>query len=405
MIQVIPNRTWAEIDLDVLAQNMREIRRITSPGAEVMGVVKADGYGHGAIQVSEVLLENGATRLAVSMLDEAIELRKHGIIEPILILSHTDPRRIHEVIAYDLTLTVFAYDFAEALSQEAQKENEEIRIHIKIDTGMGRIGYLDGEESIEEILRISDLPGIDIEGIFTHFSTSDEPDTAYVELQFNRFIKMTDELEKRGLHIPIKHACNSAAILRFPHMHLDMVRAGLIMYGMWPKGCPQAYQPITLVPAMTLKSSVMYVKDLPAEHAVSYGRHYVTEKDSVIATISIGYADGYARRLSNRADVLVYGKRARVVGNVCMDMCMLDVTDFEKRPEISDEVVLFGTQIIGSEKYYLPVDEISDLLDTINYEITCLIGKRVPRVYLQSDETAPDAQLYLVGIRDFFHPN
>jgi len=384
MMQVFPNRSWAEIDLDVLAHNMREIRRITSPGAEVMAVVKADAYGHGAIQVAKVLLENGATRLAVSMLDEAIELRKHGITAPILTLSHTDPRRIPEVISYDLAQTVYAEDFAAALSAQAQKEHKQVCIHIKVDTGMGRIGYLTGMDSVEEILRISKLPGIFIEGLFTHFATSDETDNTYLELQFDRFTKMAGILEKKGLSIPVKHVCNSAGILRFPHMHLDMVRAGLIMYGMWPKGCPKPHMPVSLIPAMTLKSSIIHVKNLPAGSSISYGRHFVTGKDSVIATIPIGYADGYSRRLSNRADVLLQGRRARVVGNICMDMCMIDVTDFERRPEISDEAVLFGTQTVGEHQYSLPVDEISDLLDTINYEITCLVGKRVPRVYLQS---------------------
>ena len=383
MMHEFPNRSWAEIDLDILAENMREIRRITSPQAEVMAVVKADAYGHGAIQVAKVLLENGATRLAVSMLDEAIELRKHGIIAPILTLSHTDPRRIPEILLYDLTQTVYAEEFAAALSRQAQAESKEVSIHIKVDTGMGRIGYLTGEDEVEEILRISRMPGIVVEGLFTHFATSDEPDTAYVELQFDRFMQMAAILETRGLAVPIKHACNSAGILRFPQMHLDMVRAGLIMYGMFPKGCPDAYQPVTLRPAMTLKSSIVHMKDLPAGCAVSYGRHFITDEDSVIATIPIGYADGYSRRLSNRADVLVQGKRARVVGNVCMDMCMIDVTDFKERPEINNEVVLFGTQTVGDTEFFLSVDELSDILDTINYEITCLIGKRVPRVYLQ----------------------
>jgi len=383
MNNVFPNRSWAEIDLDILAENMREIRRITSPGAEIMGVVKADAYGHGAIQTARVLLENGATRLAVSMLDEAIELRKHGINAPILTLSHTDPRRIPELISYDLTQTVYAEDYAAAISEQAQQENKKVRIHIKLDTGMGRIGYQTGPDSIEEILRIAGLPGIYTEGLFTHFATSDEPDNDYVRLQFSRFMEMNGELEKRGLTVPIKHVCNSAGILRFPEMHLDMVRAGLIMYGMWPKGCPQAYQPIALRPAMTLKSNIVHIKDMPAGQSISYGRNFITPRPSVIATIPIGYADGYSRRLSNRADVLLQGKRARVVGNICMDMCMIDVTDFEKRPEISDEVVLFGTQTIQNRKCSLPVDELSDLLDTINYEITCLVGKRVPRVYLQ----------------------
>jgi len=384
MTDIYPTRSWAEIDLDILAENMREIRRITSPKAEIMGVVKADAYGHGAIQTSKVLLENGATRLAVSMLDEAIELRNNGISAPILMLNQADPRRISEIISYDLTTTVYSEDFARAISAQAGKSGTSAKIHIKLDTGMGRIGYQTGLDSVEEILRIAGLPGIEVEGLFTHFATSDEPDYSYVELQFSRFMKMVEILEKRGLSVPIKHVCNSAAILRFPEMHLDMVRAGLILYGMWPKGCPPPYMPLELRPAMTLKSSIIHVKGMPAGQSVSYGRNFITKRESMIATVPIGYADGYSRRLSNRADVLLKGRRARVVGSICMDMCMIDVTDFETSPEVSDEVVLFGTQISGEKKYSLPVDEISDLLDTINYEITCLVGKRVPRVYLQN---------------------
>lgn len=384
MKDTFPNRTWAEIDLDILAENIREIRRITSPGAEVMGVVKADAYGHGAIEVARVLLENGASRLAVSMLDEAIELRHAGITAPVLILSQIDERRIHELIEYDITETVFTLSFARALSREASKTNKAIKIHIKLDTGMGRVGFPAAPESVEEILVISKLPGLDIEGIFTHFATSDEPDNEYCERQFARFTDIVGELESKGLKIPVRHVSNSAALMRFPHMHLDMVRAGLILYGMWPKGCPDAYMPITLKPVMTLKSAVIHVKDLDEGETVSYGRRFAASRRSVIATIPIGYADGYARRLSNRADVLFRGQRARVIGSICMDMCMIDVTDFAERPEIGDEIVLFGTETVGNRKCSLSVDEISDLLDTINYEITCLIGKRVPRVFLRS---------------------
>ena len=384
MTDIFPSRTWAEIDLDILAENIREIRRITSPGAEVMAVVKADAYGHGAIEVARTLLENGASRLAVAMLDEAIELRNAGITAPILILSQIDMRRIHELIEYDITETVFSLEFARSLSKEASMAGKAVRIHIKIDTGMGRVGFPADSESVKEILEAALLPGLYIEGIFTHFATSDEPDNEYCERQFAKFMDMVCELESKGLKIPVRHVSNSAALMRFPHMHLDMVRAGLILYGMWPKGCPDAYKPITLKPVMTLKSAVIHVKDLPEGEAVSYGRRFTASRRSVVATIPIGYADGYARRLSNRADVLIKGKRARVAGSICMDMCMIDVTDFEERPKIGDEVVLFGTQMVGNQKCSLSVDEISDLLDTINYEITCLIGKRVQRVFLKS---------------------
>ena len=384
MTDTFPNRTWAEVDLDILAENIREIRRITSPEAEVMGVVKADAYGHGAVQAARVLLENGASRLAVSMLDEAIELRHAGITAPILILSQIDKRRIPELLEHNITETVFSAEFAKSISEEALKTGQTARIHIKLDTGMGRVGFPAVPDSVPEILEIAGMPGLFPEGIFTHFATSDEPDNEYCERQFAKFMTMLGSLEARGLRFPIRHVCNSAAAMRFPEMHLDMVRAGLILYGMWPKGCPDAYKPIALKPVMTLKTAVIHIKNLSEGEAVSYGRHFTASRQSVIATIPVGYADGYARRLSNRADVLFRGQRARVIGSICMDMCMIDVTDFKERPKIGDEIVLFGTEIVGNQKCSLSVDEISDLLDTINYEITCLVGKRVPRVFLKS---------------------
>lgn len=381
-----PTRSWAEIDLDILASNTREIRRITAPGAEVMAIVKADAYGHGAIQTAKTFLENGATRLGVSMLDEGIELRRNGIDAPILLLGHTDPRRVSEIISYDITQTVYTESLAQALSAQAVLDKKKAAIHIKIDTGMGRIGYQTGMDSVEEIIRISELPGIYAEGVFTHMATSDDPDDSYARLQYARFLSVLSTLEKRGLDVPVRHVCNSGGILQFPEMHMNMVRAGLILYGMWPQGCPGAYTDIELNPAMTLKSNIIHVKSLAEGQSISYGRRFFTGRESVIATIPIGYADGYSRRLSNKAQVLLSGERASVVGNVCMDMCMIDVTNFEKQPQIGDEVVLFGTQMVKNQKFCLPVDEISDILDTINYEITCLVGKRVPRVYLKDGQ-------------------
>jgi len=394
--QYYPSRTWAEIDLDILGKNMQEIRRITSSGAEIMAVVKADAYGHGACQTAGVLLENGATRLAVSMIDEAVELRKHGICVPILVLNQTDTRRIADVISYDLTLTVYDRSFAEQLSAQAKAHGHRVKVHIKLDTGMGRIGYQTTDEAISEIMQISLLPCLEIEGLFSHFATSDEEDNTYVYQQFEKFMDVVRILEEKGLHIRLKHVCNSAGILRFPEMHLDMVRAGLIMYGMYPKGCPPPYQKICLHPAMTLKSGIIHVKTLPMGSYVSYGRKFMTQRESVIATIPIGYADGYSRRFSNCAQVLLQGRRAPIIGNICMDMCMIDVTDFPVPPKVSDEVILFGYQKIGEVTYSLPVDELSDMLETINYEITCLVGKRVPRVYLQDGKIDSHTQLYMV---------
>jgi len=381
-----PSRSWAEIDMDALAHNMREIRRITDPGCEIAAVVKADAYGHGAIQVAELLLKNGASRLAVSMVDEAAELRRSGITAPILTLGQTDIRRIPEVIEADLEQTVFSLDFARALSEQAAADGKTVKIHIKIDTGMNRVGFLPSEESYEQILEISRLPGISVTGIFSHFAVADTNDDEYTRMQFSTFTEALDILEKRGFPVPTRHICNSAGILRFPEMHLDMVRAGLIIYGMIPPGCPNPYTPVDLRPAMSLKSSVVQVKSIDIGQTISYGRRFAVSRESVIATIPIGYADGYARRLSNRASALLHGQRVPVVGTVCMDMSMLDVTDLGEPVRVGDEAVLFGKQKINGEDFCLPVDEIADLLDTVNYEITCLVGKRVPRAYVSQGE-------------------
>ncbi|MDD3959238.1 MAG: alanine racemase [Oscillospiraceae bacterium] len=381
-----PSRSWAEIDMDALAHNMREIRRITAPECEIAAVVKADAYGHGAIQVAEVLLSNGASRLAVSMVDEAIELRRSGITVPILVLGHTDARRITEVIGAELEQTVFSVEFARALSEQASAANRTIKIHIKIDTGMNRVGFLPSEPSFGEILEISRMPGIFIEGIFSHLAVADTDDDYFTGEQFRIFTEVLETLEKRGVKAHVRHICNSAGILRFPEMHLDMVRAGLIMYGMIPPGCPSPFTKVDLRPAMSLKSAVVLVKKLEPGETVSYGRRFTTERESVIATIPIGYADGYARKLSNRSSALVHGHRVPVVGIVCMDMCMLDVTDSGEPVLIGDEAVLFGKQRINGKDFYLSVDEIADLSDTINYEITCLVGKRVPRAYVSNGE-------------------
>ncbi len=385
-MQNFPDRSWAEIDMDALAHNMREIRRITSPQSEIAAVVKADAYGHGAVQVAELLLNNGANRLAVAMVDEAVELRRNGITAPILTLGHADARQIPEIIEAGLEQTVFSLDFARALSEHASAVKKSVNIHIKIDTGMNRIGFLPSEESYEDILMISRLPGIVVEGIFSHFAVADKPDDEYTRRQFSTFMEALETLAKRGLSVPIRHICNSAGLLRFPDMHLDMVRAGLIMYGMVPPGCPSPYTDIDLRPAMSLKSSVVQVKTIEPGQTVSYGRRFTAGRESMIATIPIGYADGYIRKLSNRAFALIHGRRVPVVGTVCMDYSMLDVTDLDEPVRVGEEAVLFGKQKINGKDFYLSVDEIADLSDTINYEITCLVGKRVPRAYVSNGE-------------------
>ncbi|MDD4744286.1 MAG: alanine racemase [Eubacteriales bacterium] len=389
-------RSWAEVDLDQVAANARLIRGKVHRSCDVMGVVKADAYGHGVFPIAQVLLQNGVSRLAVSMLDEAIELRRAGVTVPILVLSYTDPRRASEILAHQVTQTVYSRDLAQALSSAAQALDTEARIHIKVDTGMGRVGFLAGYQAVKEIDWIRTLPRIVVEGLYTHFASADEADDSYTWQQFEQFMSISRELDRIGLPIPLKHVCNSAATMRFPAMHLDMVRPGLILYGMVPPGCPDAWP--ELKPAMTLKTSVILAKQLPAGSSVSYGRLFTTERGSAIVTIPIGYADGYSRRLSGRAEVLVHGRRAPVVGRICMDTCMVDVSHIQDPPvKVGDPVVLFGP-INGNGPESVTVDDVADWLDTVNYEVTCLIGRRVPRAYLQNN-AVHNVQNYLL-LRD-----
>ena len=371
------NRAWAEIDLDAIAHNTREIKKLTGSKVEMMGVVKADAYGHGVLEVVRTLLDNGVTQLAVSMLDEAIQIRKMGIDVPILVLNYTDPARADEIIHNRVTQTVFSTDLAQALSIAAVKLGKDVRIHVKVDTGMTRVGFIPGYNAVRNIMEISRLPGIILEGIFTHFASADESDKSYTLMQFERFMNLCTELTRAGIHIPVKHVCNSAGILQYPEMHLDIVRPGIILYGLYPSR--EVAGKIDLRPAMTLKANVIFVKDVDKDTYVSYGRTFRTDRKSRIATIPIGYADGYTRLMSNKGRMLVNGEYAPVIGRICMDQCMLDVTDLKHDVHVGDEVVIFGRQN-GS---CISVDEIADQVGTINYELVCIIGKRIPRVYLK----------------------
>jgi alanine racemase len=372
------NRAWAEINLDHIAHNVREIRRITDKKAEIMGVVKADAYGHGVMEVARTLLQHGVSRLAVSMLDEAVQLRKNGITVPILVLSYTDPRRSEEIILHDVTQAVFSHDLAGALSDAAVRLKRNVKIHIKIDTGMTRVGFMPGYSAIKNVLEINKLPRIIIEGLFTHFASADEREKEYTYMQFERFMSICSELNRIGVYIPIKHCANSAAIVEFPEMHLDMVRPGIILYGMYPSEEVDKSR-IDLRPAMTLKANVILVKDVEPNTCISYGRIFTTARASRIATIPIGYADGYTRMLSNKGKVLVNGEIAPVVGRVCMDQCMIDVTDLGSEVKVGDEAVLFGSQ--GDSR--IAIEEVAAAIGMINYEMVCIIGKRIPRAYLE----------------------
>lgn len=383
--QYIVNRSWAEVDLDAIASNVKAIKDSIWRTSELMAVVKADAYGHGVRHVVPTLLEAGADRLAVSMLDEAIQLREHNVTAPILVLSYTDPRRADEIVKYNITQTVYSWDLISAINAAGERRGELVNVHIKVDTGMGRVGFVAGFNTIREIEEISRFPYIAIEGIFTHFATADELDSTYTRQQFARFLSICQELERMGVYIPIKHCCNSAGTLRYPECVLDMVRCGLILYGQLPANSEEFQAQFKS--AMQLKSNVIHVKTLAPGSSVSYGRHFICERESRIATVPIGYADGYARSMSGKAMALVHGYRVPIVGSICMDACMLDVTDVPESVDVGDEVVLFGRQARSNgDISEITVDEVAAWANTISYEVTSVIGKRVPRVYTSNGE-------------------
>lgn len=377
---------WAEINLDNLANNIREVRRVTNEGTLITAVIKANAYGHGSIEAAKVFLKNGADRLAVATLSEAIELRRVNIDVPILILGSIPRNQYNLALKHDITLTIYNYEDAKVLSEILEASGKTLNIHIKIDSGMGRIGFLPTDESISDIIRISKLPNINIEGIFTHFATADEKNKEYTRLQYERFSTVVNKLEERGLFIPIKHVSNSAAIIDLPEYNLDMVRAGIVLYGYYPSNEVNKDR-INLKPAMTLKAKISNLKTVSKGTGISYGQIFVAERESKIATIPIGYADGFTRLLSSKAEVLLNGRRAPIVGRICMDQCMLDVTEIED-VNIGDEVVVFGYGDGCPD-----ADEIAEKLDTISYEVLCAVGRRVPRVYIQNGT--------VVGIEDY----
>ena len=368
-------RTWAEINLDALKNNIEEIRRVTNKTSKVMAVVKADAYGHGAVESSKVLLRNGADFLGVASHDEAMQLRNAGIKAPILILGASFGEHIEDYIVNEISCSVFSYDFALEISKKAVLLNKPAKIHIKIDTGMTRIGFVAGvndDEVIDEIINISKLPNIEVEGIFSHFSTSDEKDKQYTILQFERFNNICNGLENKGLKIPIKHIANSAAIMMYPETHLDMVRAGIILYGLYPSD-EVIKERINLKAVMTFKTRITRIKEISDNRGVSYGKTYITNGKTKIATIPVGYADGYTRMLSGKAKVLVNEEPRDIIGRICMDQCMIDVTNVNN-VNVGDEVTLFGPETVTA-------DTLASWMGTINYEIFCMISKRIPRVF------------------------
>ena len=378
-MQKVMRPVWAEIDLDSLKYNIKNIKKIVGD-KEVIAVVKADAYGHGAIDIVPTLLENGASKLAVAMISEAIELRRNNINESILILGYTPLDYGDELIKYDIEQTVFDYKYAKELSNIAIAMGKKARIHIAIDTGMGRIGFMPNEESVNDIINISKLEGIEIIGLFTHFATSDEEDKSYSHEQYEKIIRISNLLKEKGLNIPFKHVSNSGAIIDLPETYLDGVRAGIILYGYYPSNEVNKER-LKLKPVLTLKAKIAHIKELDKDMYISYGRTFKTNRKSIIATLPIGYADGYVRNLSGKVKVLVNGKFASVVGRICMDQCMIDITDIPGI-KVGDEVILLGED--NGIKYN--ADDLGKELNTINYEILCLIKERIPRVYIKDGE-------------------
>jgi len=368
-------RVWLEVDLDAVTHNLKTIRRTMGKNSEIMAVVKANAYGHDAIEISRVALENGATWLGVGALEEGIILRKAGIKAPILLLGLIPKDQVDSLLFYDLVPTVCDLQTVKALSQAAVKYKKIARVHIKIDTGMRRLG-IEAGEVLDFIKKIKKMNNIEIEGLYTHFAAAEE-DKNYTELQFAQYKRVVGKLKKEGIHVPLKHAANSAAILDLPYTYLDLVRPGITIYGLLP--LPRARRTIKLKPVTKFKTKIIFIKKVSAGESIGYGRAYTTTKETVVATLPVGYADGYPRLLSGKGEVLVRGRRAAIMGRICMDLCMIDVTNIPGA-QVGDEVVLWGKQ----EGEKISVEEIAEKTGTINYEIICMVDKpRVSKVFIK----------------------
>lgn len=376
-------RTWAEISLNAIEHNYNVIRNKVADDTKVCCVIKADGYGHGAVELSQIYEKLGADFFAVSNIDEGIEIRKSGSKLPIVILGYTPVSEAENLAEYDISQAVFSLEYAKELSEKCVEEDCICKMHIKVDSGMSRIGFMcqefpRDEYSIEEICEACCLPNLEVEGLFTHFCVSDEDAEGreFTNKQYENFIHVRDSLKKRGVDISIVHCSNSGAIEDYPETCCDMVRAGIILYGLAPSS--KLADRLDLVPAMTLKTVVAFVKEVQKGATISYGRTFTADRKMKIATVPIGYADGFIRQNAKDGYMMVNGKKAKIVGRICMDQTMLDVTDIEG-VKTGDEVVVFGTGENGEPT----ADSLAENTGTINYETVCLVGKRVPRIYIK----------------------
>lgn len=369
-------RTEAKIDLDAVEYNYNSVRAKVPDDVKILVVIKADAYGHGSVEIAKTL-ENKCDFFGVACIEEAVELRHSGIKTPLLILGYVSPEEYENVVLYDVRIPIFSYATAKALSDEAVKQGKRIAYHFCVDTGMSRIGFQVNEESADECKRIAQLPNIDAEGLFSHYATADEADLSKAVAQKDRFVQFAKMLEDRGIDIPIKHISNSAGIMNFDE-YFDMCRMGIITYGLYPSAEVDKTL-LDIKPAMSWIARVSHIKTLEAGREISYGGIYKTTEPRIIATVPVGYADGYPRCLSNIGKVIIGGEFANIVGRVCMDQLMVDITDIPN-VKVDDEVVLIGSQ--GDKS--LSVEEVSEKAYSFNYEFVCGVARRVPRTYYKN---------------------
>lgn len=382
------SRVYATVNLDAVASNMRSMRDNLPASTLIMGSVKADGYGHGSVPVAKTI-EPYVFGYAVATIDEGIILRRHGINKTILILGVTHESRYEDLLRYDIRTAMFQYEKAKKLSDLALKQGKKPVVHLALDTGMSRIGMKADREHAKEAAAIAALEGIEVEGLFTHFARADETDKSAYEEQYRRYKEFLGYLKELGVKIPIRHCSNSAGIVEsLESNHMDMVRAGIAIYGMYPSD-EVDHNSVKLTPAMEIKSCITYIKEIEAGTAVSYGGTFVADHTMKVATIPVGYGDGYVRSLSGKGDVLIHGKRAAILGRICMDQFMVDVTDIPDVQE-DDEVTLLGSD--GAE--CITMEELAEKSGGFHYEMICDIGKRIPRVYLKDGK--------VVGTKDYF---
>ncbi len=381
-------RIHAEINLDSICDNIRNTRKIIDKDTKIMAIIKADGYGHGAVPIAKVL-NPLVDAYGISIVEEGVELREAGVTKPILILGYAPEQMYDIMIAYDMMPAICDYKMAEKMSKRAVELGKKLKVHIKIDTGMGRIGFRPGEESVEHIVLLSQLPNIQIEGIFSHFARADEKDKTFAKEQLAKFMEMTKAIEDKGVSLPIKHISNSAAIIDMPEANLNMVRSGISTYGLYPSEEVKKER-LPLKPAMSLYAYVTMVKELEAGVPVGYGGTYITTKKTKVATIPAGYGDGYPRALSNRGRVIIHGQYAPIIGRVCMDQFMVDVTEIDN-VKTGDKAILIGKE--GDKA--ITLEEIGNMSASFHYEAACDVGKRVPRVYIYQGKKA--------GTCDYYH--